>query len=379
MISNISELVEYYNKYDYSCYIVESLHTALYVAPGLPTSKAYDASTGEFYDDSPTTLNLLSKSIYIRKVFSIDISTYTIGSNNEITTLKSLYDKDNYYQDCIEINLTTGESILIQPNSIKYVEDNMKIYIPTNLPLSELSISNIKMLKIDYVYPIEVSDERIVNVGNFRGTLYKITNSCYNNTVITNAYGVGVLKSPVYLTKESADTHYIFTSTKILSNTIKRDYYEISQDTKIISNQNKIIYEVRDANLPFNGLLITKNGKHPDVAPSYTKNKIAYIQTPLITTHTAVSTYQYPIRTDVYSTIEKIKLQEYNYNELVQQMQFSDTKETKDIEDYTGSSGYNLINKTYNIEIDFLSDNMKTFTDSPKQLLLIRENYIWDV
>lgn len=380
MISNISEFIEYYNKYDYSCYVVETEPTALYIAPNMPSIAEYAVIGGEFYDNATTSVELLEKSIYLLPVNITSTITHTLSVNNKIIVDYIEYDDDATYADFVEITTTTGKFV-IQPDVVKVVADKLELYITPQLPLESINITEVKLMKIMYVRPSSVSPEkRVVLPNDYTGTIYKITNSAYNNTVIMNSYGVSVLKSTTFLTEESISAHTIFSPTQIISNTIKNDYIEISSDTKIASNKNRVVYEVRDKNLAVpSTLIISKNGEPVSTAPNYQKNKLVYIKTPLLQISTALLTWQYPVRQEVHYGIDKIKLQEYNMNELVQNITYSNQSDKVFVEDYSGSPTYQETNKEYTIDIDFLSDTMLKFENNPKQIMLIKENYVWDI
>jgi hypothetical protein len=379
IISNIDELKSYYNKYDTSVYMVEPEQKTIFFNSynALPEYIEFTQTSNQIQEQQPATEEDIENTVYIgEKSMSQELfvnTDFEIVDNSFVIQDNSFIGLSDDYVDFLIINTIDGE-ILIQPSSVEISIANKTatVHIIKTLPIENINILSIKIMKGEYVFPESVTSNLLVTFSQSYTHLYRISNICYNYYIIMNSYGIPLDRTQMY-TKDVSNFHIVSDSRGIMSYTQRQQWTEIPTDTRIAPTLNPIKSTISESDPPH--LIISKNGQLPSVAKNLTKNRYTYIAYPFIPNVAIGRMYQYSIRDDYYSSVEKLILkEEYNITEDVSDIQVSDEYDKQDKRSKLGFKNKEIVSKKHQVQLDLHSDFYE-INDLPKKIFIVDEKY----
>lgn len=379
IISNIQEMKTYYNKYDTSVYLVEPQKKTIYSdGSQMPSFVEFTQSGYNIQEHTQATEEGFLNTIYFERISKSQelflTTDFAITQNSFLLENKANISLDEKFLDFILIKTTSGD-ILIQPSFLKLSisENTAEIGIVDLLPLAAIDVQSIEVWKMDYVYPESVSANMIVTLDRKVGQVYRLNNICYNNYIIMNSYGIPIDRTNIY-TNGLDNFNAISESKGILSYTQTDYWLELNGDIKIISKYNKIKTLISETDP--SGMIISKNGQTYRNSRNLPKNRYTYIPYPLANIQTTEQMYQYQIRDDYYSNVEKIILRtQYNITDKISDIQVSDEYDKRDNFAKLNTTNKTVVSKSHDVQIDLLEDFYADLDDKPKKIFIIDEKY----
>ncbi len=379
IISNIDELKTYYNKYDTSVYMVEPKQKTIFFNSDnmFPEYIEFTQVNKQIQEQQPATQDDIENAVYIgeksiSRELLVDID-FEVVNNSLVIQDNSFIGFSNEHIDFLIIKTAYGE-MLIQPSSIEISIKNRTatISIIKTLPIENIHIISLKIIKGEYTYPSSVTSDLLTTFNESYSHLYRISNICYNYYIIMNSYGIPLDRTQVY-TKDVSNFHMISDSRGVISYTQKSQWTEIPDDTRIAPTLNPIKTIVSESDPTH--LIVSKNGQLPSRAKNLPKNRYTYISYPFIPKIAVDKMYQYSIRDDYYSDVEvTILKEEYDITEDVSDIQVSNEYDKQDKRSKLAFKNKEVVSKKHQVQLDLHSDFYE-IDDSPKKIFIVDEKY----